>query len=74
MDKENLTWIHMADFPSTGDTAFPGIVKKDDGKWELFNYSSDIHGPEKSWMRGQLGKTMIYRAELEIADCDSATE
>ena len=70
LDKENLRWTHLTDFPSTGDTAFPGIVKKDNGKWELFNYSSNIHGREKNWIRGQLGKTMIYRAELEIEECD----
>ena len=70
LEKENLSWKHIADFPSTGDTAFPGIVKKENGKWELFNYSSNIHGRDKTWIKGQLGKTMIYRTELEIKECE----
>lgn len=63
-EKLSIDWI--ADFPSTGDTAFPGIAPLGDGKYFLINYSSDIHGKEKSWIRGQLGKTYIYSTILDM--------
>ncbi len=68
LDKTKKTWIHLKDFESTGDTAFPGIVKKADGKYILMNYSNDIDKREKNWIGGQLGSTFIYQTELEIVD------
>jgi len=63
-DKMQLDWIR--DFPSTGDTAFPGIISLGDGQYFLLNYSSNIHGKEKSWIKGQLGKTYIYSTILDM--------
>lgn len=68
LDKTNKSWIHLKDFQSTGDTAFPAITKKDEDTYILMNYSSDIHKKEKNWIRGQLGKTFIYKAELRVLD------
>ncbi len=65
-DKDNMELVHLMDFPSTGDTAFPAITQLEPGKWLLMNYSSDIHGPQKNWLRGQLGKTYIYQTILEF--------
>lgn len=39
------------------------------GIYWLLNYSSNIHGPQKNWIRGQLGKTNIYETELQIGSC-----
>lgn len=64
LDKKNLSLSLVSDLPSTGDTAFPGIVKLDDNKYLLLNYSSDITGHRKNWFFGQLGKTFIYWTTL----------
>ena len=66
MDKEKKELVHLMDFPATGDTAFPAITELEEGKWLLMNYSSDIHGPRKNWLWGQLGKTFIYQTVLSV--------
>jgi len=66
LNKKDKSWIHLKDFQSTGDTAFPAMVKKADGTYILMNYSSDINKKAKNWMRGQLGKTYIYKTVLNI--------
>lgn len=68
LNKAEKRMEHLIDFPSTGDTAFPGLAPLKDGKWWLMNYSSDIDGPRKSWIRGQLGLTLIYETELSIVE------
>lgn len=66
LEPHSKSLVHIMDFPSTGDTAFPAIVELGDGKYWLLNYSSDIDGPQKNWLRGQLGKTYIYETVLRI--------
>jgi hypothetical protein len=66
LEPHSKSLVHIMDFPSTGDTAFPAILSLGQGKYWLLNYSSNIHGPRKSWIRGQLGKTFIYQTELQI--------
>ena len=66
LNKTEKSWIHLKDFKSTGDTAFPALVKKSNGKYILMNYSSDITKKEKNWIGGQLGKTYIYKTEMSI--------
>jgi hypothetical protein len=66
LNKENLEIEHVMDFPSTGDNAFPALVRVDDQSFVLFNYSSDINGPYKIWLEGQLGKTYIYYTMLSF--------
>lgn len=66
INKEKMEIEHVMDFPSTGDTAFPGIAQKDDSTFYLLNYSSNIHKRSKIWIGGQLGKTFIYQTELTI--------
>ncbi len=68
LDKENLTLHHVLDFPSTGDNAFPAIVKLDDKNYWLMNYSSDITKRKKSWLVGQFSKTFIYETVLTFND------
>jgi hypothetical protein len=68
LEPHSKSLVHLMDFPSTGDTAFPGILSLGQGKYWLLNYSSDIAGPRKSWIRGQVGKTYIYGTELSIGN------
>jgi hypothetical protein len=64
LNKQQKTLDHITDFSSTGDNAFPAIVKTGDNNYLLFNYSSNINKKEKNWIRGQLGKTYIYYTHL----------
>jgi len=66
LDKKNHKLVHIKDFASTGDTAFPGIAKMDENRYYLLNYSSNIHKREKNWITGQLGKTYIYATVLRF--------
>ena len=68
INKEKMEIELVMDFPSTGDTAFPAIARKNDSTFYLLNYSSDIHKRSKIWIGGQLGKTFIYQTELMIND------
>jgi hypothetical protein len=65
-DKVNKTLVHILDFPSTGDTAFPAVASLSQGKFLFMNYSSNILGVKKNWIRGQLGKTYIYSTVMQI--------
>ena len=58
--------VHILDFPSTGDTAYPAITKLGKGKYLFMNYSSDITKRRKNWLTGQFGKTYIYSTLLQI--------
>ncbi|WP_295669934.1 hypothetical protein, partial [uncultured Mucilaginibacter sp.] len=66
LNKKDLSVTLVTDFPSTGDNAIPGISKLDNDNYVLMNYSSDIHGKKKNWIRGQLGKTYIYWTTLHF--------
>jgi hypothetical protein len=59
--------VHLIDFPSTGDTAYPAITKLGPGKFLFMNYSTNINGRKKIWLGGQLGKTYIYSTILQIS-------
>jgi hypothetical protein len=58
--------VPLLDLPSAGDTAFPAVVEIGDGKFLVGNYTSDPSDGARSWVRGQLGTTSIYLAELEV--------
>jgi hypothetical protein len=64
LDRTTKKMVHLFDFPSIGDNAFPRIVEYSSNSFLLFNYSSDISRKPISWLRGQLGKTFIYKTEL----------
>lgn len=66
LNKSDLSLSLVTDLPSTGDTAFPGIVPLGDDDYLLMNYSSDIKGRKKTWFTGQLGKTYIYWTKLHF--------
>ncbi len=67
-NKATMEMDWLKDFPSTGDTAFPAIIPLDENRYFLLNYSSDIYGKEKNWMKGQLGKTYIYSTILDMEE------
>jgi len=60
IDKQNLKLEPILDFPSRGDTSFPGLIQLDDNRYLMFNYSSPPEGKDRVWMSGQLHQTFIY--------------
>jgi hypothetical protein len=65
-NKTTMEMDWLKDFPSTGDTAFPAIIPLEDNRYFLLNYSSNINGKEKNWIKGQLGRTYIYSTILNM--------
>jgi hypothetical protein len=63
--KEDLTVEFLYDLPSKGDTCFPSIFFKNE-VIRLYNYTSDINGPDISWQQGQLLPTFIVSGNLII--------
>ncbi|MDZ4846054.1 MAG: hypothetical protein SH857_10955 [Chitinophagales bacterium] len=66
LNKDNMELEHLLDFPSTGDTAFPGIAQIDERTFLLLNYSSNIQDKNRNWFSGQVGKTYIYWTILKL--------
>jgi hypothetical protein len=57
----------VMDLPSRGDTCFPARVdSQDPDEVVLYNYSSDIAGPDVAWSVGQRRPTYIYRHVLRF--------
>jgi len=55
----------LYDLPSKGDTCFPSIFFRNE-VIRLYNYTSDINGPDISWQQGQLLPTFIVSGNLII--------
>lgn len=66
VDVAGMKLVPVLDFPSKGDTAFPGIVRLDDRRYYVVNYSSGLDGPDYPWLAGQLKPTHLYAFELTM--------
>lgn len=54
--------VFVLDLPSRGDTCFPSMMDTADPREiAVYDYSSDIDGPELPWAAGQRRATFIYR-------------
>ncbi|HKY41029.1 MAG TPA: hypothetical protein VJN18_34075 [Polyangiaceae bacterium] len=61
----------VLDLPSRGDTCFPSRLDSDDpSRVIIYDYSSDIEGPELPWSAGQRRETYVYRHELALSRGD----
>lgn len=59
----------VLDLPSRGDTCFPAVLPgAHPSQVIVYDYSSDIHGPELPWAAGQRLQTYVYRHVLEFSD------
>jgi hypothetical protein len=57
----------VLDLPSRGDTCFASVLPGDaPDRLVVYDYSSDIAGPELPWTAGQRRPTYIYRHVLEL--------
>lgn len=69
IDSETLEVSFVFDFPSNGDTCFPGLIEgENEGEYIIYNYTSPLEGEDLFWLQGQLGPTLIYRVTLELID------
>ena len=58
----------VLDLPSRGDTCFASVLPGDaPDRLVVYDYSSDVAGPELPWTAGQRRPTFIYRHVLELA-------
>src|SRR5262252_9552579 len=58
----------VLDLPSRGDTCFASVLPGDaPDRLVVYDYSSDIAGPELPWTAGQRRPTYVYRHVLELA-------
>lgn len=68
LDQQKRQLIHLIDFPSHGDTAFPALAPIDANSYFLLNYSNKIGKGDKKWIWGQLARTYIYATTLKFED------
>lgn len=55
----------VLDLPSKGDTCFPSqLDSTDPSRVVIYDYSSDVDGPDLPWSAGQRRATYVYRHEL----------
>jgi hypothetical protein len=55
----------VLDLPSRGDTCFPSVLSTEQpDTLAIYDYSSDIDGPDLPWSAGQRRETFVYRHEL----------
>jgi hypothetical protein len=66
VDPDSLTVEFVMDFPSRGDTCFPGLLTVGAGLYEVYNYTSPLEGEDLSWIDGQTGPTRIVRTGLKL--------
>jgi hypothetical protein len=58
----------VLDLPSRGDTCFPSALDaRDPTHVVIYDYSSNISGPDLPWSAGQRRPTFVYRHELAFA-------
>lgn len=64
----------VMDLPSRGDTCFPSKIDgADPSRVVIYDYSSDVEGPELPWSAGQRRPTYVYRHELAFERLVSST-
>ena len=67
-DQTTGTVGFVLDLPSRGDTCFASVLPGDKpDQIVVYDYSSDIAGPELPWTAGQRRPTYIYRHVVELA-------
>jgi hypothetical protein len=63
--EERLAFV--LDLPSRGDTCFAAVVPTGRAdELAVYDYSSDVEGPDVGWSTGQAGDTFVYRHVLRF--------
>jgi hypothetical protein len=66
IDPERLDVTFLADLPGYGDTCFPSVVREDEARFTVYNYTSPLDGIDRPWFFGQLAPTQLIAHELRI--------
>ena len=71
IDRQRGQLAFVLDLPSRGDTCFPSMLPGENFRdLVIYDYSSDIHGPDLPWAAGQRRDTFIYRHVLHFTPQD----
>ncbi len=68
LDRDHLSATWLADLPSRGDTSFGAVLARDEHTFTVLDYTSPLNGPDPSWIRGQLGPTVIVASDIDLGD------
>jgi hypothetical protein len=64
--EDRFAWI--LDLPSRGDCCFPAVLAgSEPGEHVVYDYSCALDGPDLPWLRGQRGRTSIFRHVLRFS-------
>ena len=64
----------LMDLPSRGDTCFASVIPSSEPDQVIvYDYSSDINGPDLPWAAGQRRDTFVYRHVLRFAKDSNPT-
>jgi hypothetical protein len=71
IDRAENRLAFVLDLPSRGDTCFASMIPGDKpGEVVIYDYSSDVAGPDLPWAAGQRRATYIYRHVLRFTRQD----
>jgi hypothetical protein len=74
VDRSRNRLAYVLDLPSRGDTCFASMLPgASPDEVVLYDYSSDIHGPDLPWAAGQRRETYVYRHLLRFAKQHTAS-
>lgn len=65
IDPKARTFKPLVDVPGWGDTCYPSIIRRHDGRYLVYNYTSPLDGPDQPWLPALTeGTTLIYRMAM----------
>ncbi len=66
VDPISLKVSFLLDLPSRGDTCFASALPLNGDSYLVYNYTSPLDGPDRSWLDGQQNPTLIYWTALTL--------
>lgn len=73
-DERRGRMAFVMDLPSRGDTCFASVISGEEpDQLIVYDYSSDINGPDLPWAAGQRRETFVYRHVLRFSTAVLAT-
>lgn len=68
IEPATLDVTRLADLPSRGDTSFAAALADptDPARFTVFDYTAPLEGPDTSWIRSQLRRTVIVATDVEV--------
>ena len=67
IDPETRTFRPLEDVPGVGDTCYPSMIRRPNGRFTVYNYTSPLDGSDPPWGTALTeGTTLIYRMTLSF--------